>query len=304
MADIHAHSLDYRGRALAEFQDVLKTDPNNTAALRGAGFVCLQSNDFKPATDYLRRATELDSKDARVHLYYAMLIEREGVRDSQTSSTIKKELETAIALDPKLADAYSLLGFTQAVSGEPEKGIATLKKALELSPRNQHYLFNLANAFMADRKPDEAILIFRNLSQNGDAQVAAQSSQALTQAVNMKEQMQTFHGQIVSADRMQGISTNTTGTGREGDEVIVLPSQGPLQFLKGQLVSVDCSGAPNAVIIISSGSRSLRIHISDSHQLVLIGADKFSCDWKDKKVAVNYRDRDDGDGDAVSLEMQ
>ena len=304
MADIHAHSLDYRGRALAEFQDVLKTDPNNSAALRGAGFVCLQANDFKPATDYLRRATELDSKDARVHLYYAMLIEREGERDQEASATIKKELETAIALDPKLADAYSLLGFTQAFSGEPEKGVATLKKALELSPRNEHYLFNLANALMADRKPSEAIQIFRSLSQNANPQVAAQSSQALAQAVNMNEQMQKFNSQTVSVDRAPAIVTDTTGTGREGDEVIVLPSQGPLRFLKGQLVSVDCSGAPTAIITVSSGSKSLKVHVSDSDHLVLIGADKFSCEWRDKKVAVNYRDRDDGDGDAVSLEMQ
>jgi hypothetical protein len=43
--------------------------------------------------------------------------------------------------------------------------------------------------------------------------------------------------------------------------------------------------------------------------LVLIGADEFSCDWKNKSVALNYRARNkngDGgdDGDIVSLELQ
>jgi hypothetical protein len=36
----------------------------------------------------------------------------------------------------------------------------------------------------------------------------------------------------------------------------------------------------------------------------LIGADEFSCDWKNKSVSVNYRERQDGDGDVVSLEVQ
>jgi len=35
---------------------------------------------------------------------------------------MKKELQTAITLDPALA-VYSLLGFAQAMSGEADKGI-------------------------------------------------------------------------------------------------------------------------------------------------------------------------------------
>jgi len=37
---------------------------------------------------------------------------------------------------------------------------------------------------------------------------------------------------------------------------------------------------------------------------VLFGADSFSCDWKNKNVAVNYRERQDGGADVVSLEIQ
>src|SRR5262245_41764238 len=35
MADIHLHSLDYVDKAIAEFQEILKGDPNNAAACRG-----------------------------------------------------------------------------------------------------------------------------------------------------------------------------------------------------------------------------------------------------------------------------
>ena len=39
---------------------------------------------------------------------------------------MKKELQTAITLDLALADAYSLLGFAQAMSGEADKGIENI----------------------------------------------------------------------------------------------------------------------------------------------------------------------------------
>jgi hypothetical protein len=55
-----------------------------------------------------------------------------------------------------------------------------------------------------------------------------------------------------------------------------------------------------------SGGRLLKLHVGDTNHLVLLGSDNFSCDWKNRAVAVNYRDRQDkdGDGDVVSLEMQ
>src|SRR6202166_4841576 len=38
LADIHLHSRDYQDRAVAEFQDILKSDAKNAAACRGLGF--------------------------------------------------------------------------------------------------------------------------------------------------------------------------------------------------------------------------------------------------------------------------
>jgi hypothetical protein len=85
---------------------------------------------------------------------------------------------------------------------------------------------------------------------------------------------------------------------------VITPRPGPVRFIKGKLAAVDCSAAPQAVISVVSGGRSLKMHVGDPKHLVLIGADEFSCDWKNKTVAVNYRQRQDGDGDVVSLEMQ
>ena len=38
LADVHLHSPDYRDKAAEEFEAILKTDPANTAALRGLGY--------------------------------------------------------------------------------------------------------------------------------------------------------------------------------------------------------------------------------------------------------------------------
>jgi hypothetical protein len=38
--------------------------------------------------------------------------------------------------------------------------------------------------------------------------------------------------------------------------------------------------------------------------MVIIGDYKFACNWKNQKVAVNYRARDAKTGDIVSLEVQ
>ena len=122
LADIDAHSLDHHDRALGEYQEVLQMDPNNASALRGMGYAYLQQQDFEHAGEYFRKAAERDSKDPRVHYYNALLMNRAGgMVSGAKSDEVKKELETAIALDPELADAYSLLAYAQASSGEPEK---------------------------------------------------------------------------------------------------------------------------------------------------------------------------------------
>jgi Flp pilus assembly protein TadD len=304
LADIHAHSPDHKGQALAEFQDVLKIDPNNASALRGVGYEYLQQHDFEHAAEYFRRAAERESKDPRVHYYYAMLLNQEGRGDEARSAEIKKELLMAITLDPKLADAYSLLGYTQAFSGEPDKGMETLKKAVELAPRDEHYQFNLANVYMMNHKADEAIVLFRSLAASGNPEVAMHASQALSQAQNFKAQSQTFALRIENRNSQNAQVPEDSGDRIVSGQRVEAPIPSPVHFVKGKLVKVDCSAAPQAVLTVTAGAKSLKLHVHDSGHVIVIGADELSCDWKNKSMSVNYRDRPDGEGDVVSLEVQ
>jgi hypothetical protein len=82
------------------------------------------------------------------------------------------------------------------------------------------------------------------------------------------------------------------------------PDKRAIQFLKGKLVSVDCSPAPSAILTVSAGAKVLKLRTQDYKSLTLIGADDFSCDWKGRTVAVNYRAGGKADGDLVSIEVQ
>jgi Flp pilus assembly protein TadD len=305
LADIDIHSLDHHERALGEFQAVLQMDPNNAAALRGMGYAYLQRQDFEHAREYFRQAAARDSKDARVHYYSALLMNRSP--GSLQSGEIKKELEIAIGLDPKLADAYSLLGYAQAYSGEPEKGLVTMKKAVELSPRNETYQLNLANIYMVNKKVSEANALLRYLSQSGEPAVAQRAKIALEQA-QIFNSPRSFQTRIVGEGEQPVAARNAdpgsdTVKENETSEVKLTPST-PIRFIKGKIASMDCSAAPQAILSVTAGGRSLKLTIPDSKHLVLIGADELSCEWKNKSVAVNYHERSQDEGEVVSLEIQ
>jgi hypothetical protein len=58
------------------------------------------------------------------------------------------------------------------------------------------------------------------------------------------------------------------------------------------------------VLTVSAESAVLKLRASDYKSLLLIGADDFSCEWRDRQVTVNYKPRGPKDGDLVSLEMR
>jgi hypothetical protein len=77
-----------------------------------------------------------------------------------------------------------------------------------------------------------------------------------------------------------------------------------MKFLKGRLAAVDCSQAPAAILTVTAENATLKLRAPDYKSLLLIGADDFSCDWRDRQVTVNYKSSGARGGDLVSLEMR
>jgi tetratricopeptide (TPR) repeat protein len=310
LADIHLHSRDYQEKAIAEFREILNNDPNNALACRGLGYAYLQKRDFAQAEEFFKRAAQGDSKDPRVHYYSALLMSREGAFDDHSElPEMIKQLESAIALDPNFADSYSLLAFAQMYAGDPAKGLISMQKAVSLNPRDENYQFNLAQMYMNSQQPDPAIAILQTLARSSSPQVAARAGGQLEQAqlfaTAMKEQQaansefrRNDGGEPGSRDLRRDKSTTAEEAAR------VVPNQAPPSFLKGTIVSVDCSSPPVATLTVVSGGKTWKMQVSDSKHVLLIGADVFSCSWNKQKVALNYRETGAGAGRVVSIEVQ
>jgi tetratricopeptide (TPR) repeat protein len=308
MADIHLHSLDYHDKAIAEFLDILKTDPNNAAACRGLGYGYLQKQEYEQAADYFHRAAQLDSKDPRVHYYSALLMSRQGgFGNREHAPEMIKELETAISLDPNFADPYMLLGFAQLSSGDPAKGLETMKKAIALSPRNEAYQYNLAQAYMGNQKFDEAVALLHALETTQNPELAARVQMTLTQAQQMKATWQRYQEAKDSrALQVRPAPAEADDSAKPADEkpTAAVKKPGPVGFLHGTVLSVDCSAAPVAVMTVVSGAKTWKMKVADTSHVVLQGADKFSCTWSKLKVALNYEVTGSAEGRVISVEIQ
>ena len=227
LADVHLHSQDYREQAMGEFKEVLKLQPDNAVALRGLGYGYLMKQDYQQAGEYFGKAVEHDSTDPRVLYYSAVLAQREGLGgDRERLDVVQKQLEKSIALDPDFADAYNILAWAQMASGDHEKALQTMLKAMNLDPRNESYAYNLGQMYFMNRKYDEAIAIWRPLTSGTNFALARQAAEAITTAENIKQFAQ-------SGTKVEILVDNDVQKEPETSTPIPPAVTGPAKFLKG-----------------------------------------------------------------------
>jgi tetratricopeptide (TPR) repeat protein len=313
-ADIHLRSPDYREQALREFEDVLRVEPDNVTALRGVGYYHLQKQDYAKAGEFFRRAAQHDAKDSRIHYYAGLLVQREGPaagNDPEKMQEMKRELETAVALDPDFADAYNLLAIARMTLDDRAGAIAAGTRALQLDPRNSSYAFNLAQILTFTEKLDEASALLKALSRSSDPTVVQRAQSQLEQVESLKRyvaqgaQLKTRGGVMV----VQGATVDLNKRAGEEDGPPLGPAPpivppGAVRYLKGKVTAVDCTASPGAVLTVAAVGQTWKLVVQDREHLVLIGADKLSCDWSNQKVAVNLRDTGPHEGQIISLEVQ
>jgi Flp pilus assembly protein TadD len=313
LADMHLHSLDFHDKARAEFEEVLKAQPDNVAALRGLGYSYLTERDFAQAAEYFRRAIEHDSQDPRVLYYSALMIElQEGPglgNDQQELDVIQKRLEKAVELDPEFADAYCRLAFTYVSQGKRELALAAMMKAMSLNPRSQAYALNLAEMYLFNGKVDQALALLEPLEPAIEPRFAVQSAQLLDRARSLKQRAAS--GTQVAAqsgagdEALAGLREPAVPGEKEiADSEAVPKTPTSARFLKGKLMAVDCSVKPEAVFTVISGSTTWKFHARDSTRVIVIGAENLSCDWSNRRVAINYQQTGEGTGEVISVELQ
>jgi tetratricopeptide (TPR) repeat protein len=300
MAEIHLQSSDYREKARTELEELQHQQPKHAGVLRDLGIYSLDKKDYTQAAQYFRQAIQADSKDARVHYYYATLMQQSGeaVGNSEKNAEVKRELETSVALDPNYADAYSMLAFARNNAGDKKGALEAAEKAVALSPRNERYLYNLSQIYLNTQRVDDAMIILKHLSASSDPGVAEHAAQSLAQAASYAELQKQQNMMRVRAEQAAAPEDAPPETSA------AVPVATPMHFLKGTLKAVDCSGSPGATVSLAASGKVWAMHVRDTQHVVLIGADKFSCSWANVTAGVNYREAGEGKGEVISLEIQ
>jgi Flp pilus assembly protein TadD len=300
LADLDVHSMDYGARAIQEFEDILRQNPNQVAAQRGLGYAYLRNRDFPKAQPHFQAAAKAGSTDPRVYFYSAVLLQQMQP-GAMGSDEFVKDLRKAIDLDPQYADAYHLLGLALMQKREFPEAEQNLRRAVELSPRNDMYRFNLAAVLMDEQKTAESTQMLQALV-NGSNPLVAEQARSLLSYQSAASQ-RSANATVVQMTGGGGAPAKTEASAAGPPALIHDTDQRPMAYLKGKIVSVDCSQGASAVLAILSSAKTYHLRTANREKLLLINADKFSCDWKDVQAAANYRDSGDLQGDLVTLEL-
>ncbi len=116
----------------------------SAARLLAIGFISLQIMVALPAA-----APQPTPNHALAHSYFASAQKALAARDSATA---REKLSLALQADSKYAEAYLLLGLVEFQAGETASAIQHYKKTLALQPNSYSGHYNLALAYLRQRK--------------------------------------------------------------------------------------------------------------------------------------------------------
>ncbi len=283
----------------------------NEIAHRALAWDHLQHGEFDAASEELSDAASLNPRDMWIRYYVSVLKYRISIArhaDIQGLPNMMQDLRAVLEWYPEFADAYDLLAMARMVGGGPVAALQAERAAIQLSPRNQEYVYHLAQIHIEDKKWDAARTLLELLKSSGNPQVAAEAREQLSQLANQQKyglsaasnapkfSAQSSPFDVLDQDAAKRAAAEQTS-----------PSTGdkrPAKFFQGRLMGVDCSKSPAAILTVASGGKVLKLRTSDYKSLLLIGADSFSCAWNDRSVSVNYKPGGVSDGDLVSVELR
>ncbi|HZR64118.1 MAG TPA: hypothetical protein VFA85_03165 [Terriglobales bacterium] len=304
-------------RSQQAFDDLEKLidDPKteSVVAHRALAWAYVQRHQTNQAFEELNDAVHINANDPWTRFGLALASYHSGQQGARVQglANMMESLHIVLAEYPNFAEAYNMLGWARLAGGGPNAAIESLKLAVQFAPRNEQYQFLLARAYLSAKKFNDASAILDRLKLSSDPQLAQAASKELIDLPFL--QKYGVPPEEAKAQQEQAKKEESNASDEEDDDQkpgtkpdTTSPSvdKRPVKFLKGILVSVDCSKSPVAVLSFSDGKRTLKIRSADYKSVAVIGAPEFSCDWKGKPVDINYRASGPLAGDLVSIEVQ
>jgi tetratricopeptide (TPR) repeat protein len=124
-------------------------------------------------SERLERFARLHPENAWANYYYAATLTR-------TSPKARALLEKAVRLDPKLGDAFLLLGIVYAGEGNLAKAISAYKSAIDAGPPLEEAHYRLAQAYRKTGETEKAqkeIELYQQLSQQSAQKVESERAE-------------------------------------------------------------------------------------------------------------------------------
>lgn len=158
-------SMEQGKKLLLEACDLDPADPGPYLFL---GTV-LETEKITPPgwTERFKRFASAHAQDALAHYYYAVALAKDEP-GPENLVTIESELTRAVALDPKLGDAYTQLGILCVRQVDFPSAISFFQKAIQATPLadEAHYRLAQAYAHMGEaEKANKEIELFKQISE-------------------------------------------------------------------------------------------------------------------------------------------
>ena len=274
----------------------------------------IQHGEFDEASTELADAAALNPRDMWLRYYVSVLkyrIAQSKHTDIQGLPNMMLDLRSVLEWYPEMAGAYDLLGIARNEGGSTPAAMLAERAAIGLSPRNEPYVYHLAQIYVASKKWEASQILLDRLKASSNPQMVALAKELLERAGTERKYgipLGTLSQPKLAPQKSPFDVLEEDAAKRDAAEKAA-QSAGPedkrtTKFVKGRLVGVDCSQTPAAVLTISAEGTTLKLRAQDYKSLLLIGVDDFSCDWRDRQVTVNYKPSGATNGDVVSLEMR
>jgi Flp pilus assembly protein TadD len=313
VAEMELRITERRAQAVDELRRLAGgTETETAVAHRALAWALLQEKKYAEAYQELQTASGLDKQDFWVH-YYLALVPFEQSRTSASAlehlPNVMQDLHAVLDQHPDVAEAYNMLAMAQLEGGGVHAAASSIHYAMQLAPRNQGYVYNLAKIELAGKDWENATTLLTRLKGSSNSQIAAAAQQDLADLPTLRKYGVLPQRAGAKPAAAPAVVYNSGGDDEETSGEDQRPAQtGPdmrkSQYLQGKLLSVDCSQAPVAILRVTGKTKTLKLRTDDYKSLLLVGTDQFSCDWKDVPVVVNYKAGGKSDGDLVSLELR
>jgi len=295
--------------------DVLPSSAmGNEFAHRVLAWDDIQHNRFDAALAELSDAASLDQRDMWIRYYLCALKYRMAQAkrsDIAGLANMLIDLRSVLEWYPEMANAYDLLAMARNEGGTTSAAMQAERAAMNLAPRDEIYVYHLAQIYIADKKWDAAQALLQRLQMGSNAQIAALAQERIDEIGNERKYGLTVPGgaQAQFAPQKSPFDVLDQDAAKRAaqekqQETTEQADTRRTKFVKGRLITVDCSEPPVAVLTVSAEGILLKLRAADYKSLLLIGADDFSCSWRDRQVTANYKPGGVSDGDLVSLEMR